>query len=197
MSTTVGDGISKTMIKSKNRKRTAAIALAIRLLLPAIALVITSSIVEASGASKAITGAALKRVGAPLSQVLRAEARRDALSVARPASRPLTFHRYTTAFRARQEIRRGLSADTHMTPRAKPGRPLSAENAKLRFGIRKPTVRETIVVPKDQPLRHNKAWLGKPGVGETTSPSPVPKGAVTKVVRLKDHHVLHLRRPER
>lgn len=107
----------------------------------------------------------------------------------RPLPVPRTVFRYTTPNRAGAEIRAGIAPGRHMTATASSGRPLSPLSAKRRFGLQKaPTVRETVVLPKGFPVRHNKVPGGTQGAGEVTSSRPVPPSAVRKVVPLRPSH---------
>jgi hypothetical protein len=84
------------------------------------------------------------------------------------------------------ELRRGLQPNTHMTAQGGPGRPLSPNTAKRRYGLRqRPQVRETLRLPKGYPVRSAKAFGGQPGVGELTSPKSLPPTAIQKVVPLR------------
>lgn len=104
----------------------------------------------------------------------------------RPLGAPRTVFRYTTPNRAGAEIRAGIAPGRHMTATAPSGRPLSPLSAQRRFGLQKaPTVRETIVLPKGFPVRHNKVPGGTPGIGEVTSSRSVPRSAIQKVVPLR------------
>ena len=104
----------------------------------------------------------------------------------RPLTAPRTAFRYTTPNRAGAEIRAGIGPGRHMTATAPSGRPLSPLSAKRRFGLQKaPTVRETVVLPKGFPVRHNKVPGGTPGVGEMTSSRSVPSSAIRKVIPLR------------
>ncbi|MEW8054177.1 MAG: hypothetical protein AB2796_02585 [Candidatus Thiodiazotropha sp.] len=108
-----------------------------------------------------------------------------AATMAKPLARARTVHRYTSFVRGRGEKASGLSPNTHMTVRARPGRPMSPENAQRRYGLAyRPRVRETIVLPKGFPVRHNKVVGGAPGVGELTSPKPVPATNIRRSVSL-------------
>lgn len=149
---------------------------------------------EAGGFGKALFSRALKggvkgqaaRSAKPVTQqMLKREAARDAATAAKPLAAPRTVHRYTTAERAAQEAKHGLKPGTHMAPNARSGRPLTADNARDRYGLpTRPEVRETIVLPKGHPVRHNRALYGQPGWGELTSPKALPPDAVRRVVPL-------------
>lgn len=104
----------------------------------------------------------------------------------RPLPAPRTVFRYTTPKRAGAEIRAGIAPGHHMTATAPAGRPLSPQSAKRRFGLpTAPTIRETVVLPKGFPVRHNKALGGSPGFGEITSSKAVPPSAILKVIPLR------------
>lgn len=101
-------------------------------------------------------------------------------------TKPRTVFRYTTRPRARTEISKGIPPGRHMTSHAGPGRPLRAERAKQRFGLpQRPDARETVRLPKGQPVQFNRALGGKPGTGELVSPKRVPPKAIEKVVPLR------------
>ena len=121
-----------------------------------------------------------------MSRLLKRDLANHAATAAKPLVKPLTVQRYTSSAQANREIKAGLAAETHMTPHAARGRPLSPESAQRRYGLTKPPeVRETVRLPAGQPVRHNKAQGGEPGQGELTSTQPVPKGSVIKVVPLQ------------
>jgi len=135
----------------------------------------------ASPARRAVTRAAGR---AMRERILRLDAMRHRVPV-KPLARPRVVHRYTTLTRARQEMRRGIEPGRHMTATARRGRPMSAERAKTYYGLlRKPTVRETIQLPKGFPVRHSHATNAARGVRELTSPQRVPPEAIKKVVPL-------------
>jgi hypothetical protein len=143
------------------------------------------------GIGKALLGRALKgNAGNPAaksawSQIYKHDAARHAATPAKPSAAPRTVHRYTTSKQGTRETKQGLKPDTHMTPAATPGRPLTAGHAQQRYGIEtKPEVRMTIELPKGFPVRHNKALAGEPGRGELTSPQALPPDAIKRVVRL-------------
>lgn len=155
----------------------------------ALVLVLAPVTLDAQAARGVARGAArgaVRALPAPLARLLRKEAARDASTVARPLRSSRTVFRFTSAKRAGQEQQRGLAAGTHMTSRGGPGRPLSASTAQRRYGLpTTPQVRETIVLPRGTPIRFNRAWLGRRGVGEATSPKALPPSAVRRVVRLR------------
>jgi len=104
----------------------------------------------------------------------------------RPLPQPRVVQRYTSKTQAQRELRRGLSPGSHMTAVARPGRPMSPQQAKQHYGLlRKPSVRETIQLPKGFPVRHSHATNAARGVRELTSPQRVPPGAIQKVVPLR------------
>jgi hypothetical protein len=121
--------------------------------------------------------------GRSAGQVLRRDLVRDRAIKARPLSRPRTVFRYTSKAQARTELRRGILPGRHMTSNGGSGRPLSGVAAQQRYGLpRRPQVRETIRMPKGQPIRSAKALGGRPGVGELTSPKRLSPGGITNVV---------------
>jgi hypothetical protein len=117
------------------------------------------------------------------SSLLRRDLARDAASPVRRLAEPRTVFRYTSRAQARHELRTVIAPGRHMTSRAQPGRPLGARTAKKRYGLpAKPEVRETVKLPPGQPIRLNRALGGEAGRGELTSPAPVPRAAIRKVV---------------
>ena len=117
----------------------------------------------------------------PYSAIRRRDAARDAKTPAKPLARPQTVYRYTSKQQAQVEMRKGLPPGKHMTANAPAGRPPSSATAKRSYGLnRQPTGRETIVLPKGQPVKTNKVLGGTPGKGEITSTQRVQAGAVKK-----------------
>jgi len=117
---------------------------------------------------------------------LRRDAARDRLLPAKALTRPRSVFRYTSPAQAAREAKVGIPARSHFTSRAGPGRPLSGSAAQKRYGLpRIPLVRERITLPAGQPVRAGRAIGGSPGIGELTSPKPLPPGAVRGSVRLK------------
>lgn len=118
-------------------------------------------------------------------RAFRKDAARDAKTAAKRLLRPKTVFRYVPAKTAKREMRLGIPARTHLTAAGGPGRPLGAGNAMRRYGLgRRPETRETVRLPKGFPVRFNRAVLGKPGVGEMTSPKSLARKAVIKSVPL-------------
>jgi len=117
-------------------------------------------------------------------QIFKLDARRHRVPV-RPLPQPRTVHRYTTKTLAQQELRHGIPPGSHMTALARRGRPMSAQQAKQYYGLfRKPSVRETIQLPKGFRVRHSHATNAARGVRELTSPKRVPPEAIKKVTPL-------------
>lgn len=115
------------------------------------------------------------------SAIRRRDAARDAKTPAKPLARPQTVYRYTTKRQAQMDMRKGLPPGKHMTANASAGRPPSSATAMKSYGLnRQPTGRETIVLPKGQPVRTNKVLGGTPGRGEITSTRRVQAGAMKK-----------------
>lgn len=122
---------------------------------------------------------------AAMARLFRQDFKNHAAVVARPLSRPRTVHRFTTTNQARREVGQGLAPNAHMTATARPGRPLSAEAAQRRYGLpAKPQVRETIRLTAGTSLRHTHAAGAARGVGELTSPRPLPPTVIRKVTPL-------------
>ena len=117
---------------------------------------------------------------------LRRDMERDRITAPRILDRDRLVSRYTTMRRAHIEAREGLDAGTHFTSRLRPGRPLSAEHARLRYGLStRPEVRERILLKRGTSVRINKALGGEPGVGEITVVRRAPKSVVQDVRRIK------------
>lgn len=136
---------------------------------------------EASPWRKAVA----RGVATRFTKVLRGDWLRDRVTRVRPLPKGRTVFRYTPRAQARQELRQGILPGRHLTARGTPGRPLSGVQAQRRLGLpQPPAVRETIRLPKGQPVRPNKVLGGAPGVGEITSPSRIPSAAITRVVPL-------------
>jgi len=159
-----------------------------------VALVLAGPVVpvgaEAGGLHSAISRGAAKGTARAATKastrVLRHDLVRDRATLARPLARERSVFRYTTADKARRELRAGIAPGTHMTSRAVRGRPLVAGKAQSRYGLQsRPDVRETVRLPGRQPVRINRAVGGAPGVGEITSPKRVPARAIERVVPLK------------
>jgi hypothetical protein len=136
-------------------------------------------------AARAARSHSLKGVQKVNPEILRRDLLRDKVTKARPLAAERRVFRYTTRDRARQEIRRGITPPSHMTSRASRGRPLSREKARSRYGLTaRPQVRETVRLPKGQPVRTNKSLGGSPGVGEITSSKSIPPKAIERVTPL-------------
>lgn len=117
------------------------------------------------------------------------DAARDRSSKVKTNGRDRTVYRYTTKEQAEREKRQGIAPNSHMAP-GNPGRPLSKQQATTKYGIREghAEVRETIRLPKGQPVKNNKTIGGQPGVGELTSPKPVGPERISNTVQLRDRH---------
>lgn len=119
-------------------------------------------------------------------QILRKDIWNHNHTQVRPLPESRTVHRYTTSSQATRELKTGIPPGDHITSGAHPGRPPSPDAARQRFGLsRSPEVRETVVLPKGFPVRHNKVPGGQPGTGEITSPKRVPSAAVKRVTPLR------------
>ena len=144
---------------------------------------------DAAGLGKAAARAArshsLKGVQKVNPEILRRDLLRDKVTKARPLAAERRVFRYTTRDRARQELRRGIPGQSHLTSRAGRGRPLGPGNAQRKYGLpQRPQVRETVRLPKGQPVRTNKSLGGSPGVGEITSSKSIPPKAIERVTPL-------------
>ncbi len=115
----------------------------------------------------------------PYSALRQRDRARDAKTPAKPLPQSRTVYRYTTKEKAEKDMRVGLRPGKHMTSNGSAGRPLSPATAKANYGLkRQPTVRETIVLSKGQPVRKDKVLGGARGKGEITSTKRVPPSAV-------------------
>jgi len=131
-------------------------------------------------------GAGLPHRRPPGPDIVRRDLLRDQATASATLPKPRTVFRYTSAGRARTELRTGIAPRRHMTAHGGRGRPLGAARAQERFGLpRRPGVRETIRLPQGQPVRSNRALGGSAGMGELTSPRRVPPQAITRVVPLR------------
>lgn len=136
--------------------------------------------------SRAITRAARSSLAADARALLKRDLARDLATASKRLLKPRRVFRFTTTERALREAKRGLPPGTHMTSKAGPGRALSAITAAKKFGLsRTPSVRELIELPRGTAIRLNKALRGWRGVGELTSPRPVPPSAIKKVIPLR------------
>jgi hypothetical protein len=137
-------------------------------------------------AARAVRSHSLKGTHRINPEILRRDFLRDRATKARALAADRRVFRYTTKDRAKQELRKGISPQSHMTSRAGRGRPLGRAKAQSRYGLSaRPQVRETVRLPKGQSVRTNKSLGGAPGVGEITSPKQIPPKALEKVVPLQ------------
>jgi hypothetical protein len=135
------------------------------------------------GAARSVAGGARQST---VRRALRADWLRDRRTAVRPLRQPRTVFRYTTRRQMQRELRRGIAPGRHMTSRARPGRPLTADRAARRYGLpAKPEVREAVRLNPGQPARLNRALAGERGRGELTSPRRVPAEAIRRVVPLR------------
>ena len=149
-------------------------------------IMLGGSAAEAGGLGKAVVRGSARSAKRSFSTVLRRDVLRDRATRFRPLARPRTVFRYTTRSQARRELRKGILPNRHTTSRALRGRPLSPLRAQQRYGLpRPPQVRETLRLPRNLPVRHNRALGGARGVGEITSVRRLPAQAIKKVVPLK------------
>lgn len=145
---------------------------------------------EAGGLAKAAfrgaTRSSTRAFRRTAARTLRRDLLRDRATRVRLLSKDRAVFRYTTKAQARQELWIGIRPGRHMTARATTGRPLSPVRAQRRYGLpQQPEVRETIRLPKGQPVRPNRAVGGAAGVGELVSSRRVPPEAIEKVVPLR------------
>ena len=141
----------------------------------------------AGGTARALTNAATHRIEASLvRQELTSEALRDLKTPVTRLPKSRIVWRYTKKQYAQEEQRAGIASNRHLTAQRTGSKPLSAYSAQRRYGLHLlPEVRETVLLPRGHPVRINKAWRGQPGVGEITSPQPLPRTAIIAVRSLK------------
>lgn len=73
-----------------------------------------------------------------------------------------------------------------MTAQASKGRPVSADTAQKRFGIKhRPQMRITARINKGHPVKKNKVIGGEPGYGEITSPKRISPSQILRIDPLK------------
>ena len=139
----------------------------------------------AKSAGRGVARAAERKAEQRAAQILRKDIWNHHHTEVRPLPVPRTVHRYTSRSQATRELKNGIPPGDHMTATARPGRSLSPDAARQRYGLsRSPEVRETVVLPRGFPVRHNKVPGGQPGTGEITSLKRVPPAAVKKVTPL-------------
>jgi hypothetical protein len=150
------------------------------------ALVASAGCVRAGGAAaRTAARGAVKATESGVARILGSDAVRDARLAVKPLSTKRTVFRYTTAEGAAAEARTSVPAGSHMTSRGGSGRPLSASSAQARFGLPKlPTARETIVLPRGQPVRIGRVIGGRAGFGEITSAKKVNGASIKRIVRV-------------
>lgn len=120
-------------------------------------------------------------------EILRRDALRDAKSKAIPLEKQHNVYRYTSKEQAIYEKNHGIAAGSHMTSGVIKGRPINAETAQKRYGLRKkPEVRMEVRVPEGQPIRKNKVISGAPGYGEWTSTRKIAKNQITAIKTFND-----------
>lgn len=119
-------------------------------------------------------------------KILKRDAARDAATVAKPLKRERSVYRYTNWQAARAAKKTGIKAGSHMTAGIRRGRPISAETARLRYGLgSKPSARIKIKIPKGHPVRKNKVIGGKPGWGEITSTKKISPKHIEGINKIK------------
>jgi hypothetical protein len=116
----------------------------------------------------------------------RREHARDNKTPTKPLERDTRVYRYTTKEEVARLRRDGVPSRTHMTSHGGAGRPLSADKAQKREGLRKtPDTRVTIDVPGGTPVRKNRVMGGERGRGEMTTTKRLPPSSVEKSVPLR------------
>jgi hypothetical protein len=143
----------------------------------------------AAGLGKAVVRGGSKSIARTLRKpVYRSRAfdlSRDRRTPVRVLKQDRMVDRYTHSARATGEVKRGIPSGRHMTSVSTP-RPLTAKSARQRLGLStSPNVVERIRLEKGTPVRFNKVVGGKPGYGEITVPSTIPKASVSRVLKLR------------
>jgi hypothetical protein len=161
------------------------------LLAIAVAVGLTAQ-AEASMLGRSIARGAARSVGKSLRRsrvcgLLCRDAARDAASPIKTLKKGRVVSRYTTREEAAFAARTGVAAGKHLTARPPRGRPLGPQHAKERYGLAKePQARIDVEMSAGQRVRANRVMGGtEPGWGELTSPDPLPKEAVRKVIPLR------------
>jgi hypothetical protein len=133
------------------------------------------------GSGKSI-GRSLRR---PLSRPRLFDLKRDRKTPVSVLKQDRMVDRYTRSARASAEAKRGIPPYTHMTSTSS-RKPLTASIAKRRLGLSTtPDVVERIQLKKGTRLHFNKVVGGKPGYGEITVPSRLPKSSISRVIKLR------------
>lgn len=160
------------------------------LLVLAIAVPVSQP-VEAAGPAKIIVKSVQKKMpGSNWSgRIERAEAKdlaRDRASSAKPLDRERVVTRFTSKNQAAYERQHGLGDGIHVTSRElSAGRAPSGNTARETYGLRNPPeVREKIRLPEGTMVKFNKAYGGKPGMGEIVLAERLPPGVVEKSIPL-------------
>jgi translation initiation factor IF-2 len=143
---------------------------------------------EALVAERAAAARAAKLQGerqAALRRALVKDSKRDAATKTVPLKAERRVWRYTSKQEAERELKSGVPAGAHMTPKVGPGRPPSGVTAQHQYGLpRAPEARMKIRLDRGTPVAHNKALAGQAGRGELTAPATVPKENIEKVIVL-------------
>jgi hypothetical protein len=140
----------------------------------------------AKSAGRGVARAAERKAGQRAAQIFRKDMWNHRHTPPAPLPQSRTVHRYTSSRQGTQELRKGILPGNHMTATAPPGRSLRPDAAQKRYGLSgPPQVRETIVLPRGFPARHNNVPGGQPGIGEITSPKRVPPQAIKKITPLR------------
>ena len=111
-------------------------------------------------------------------EIVKKDMARDKKTKAKPLLKDRTVYRYTTKERAKIEAKKGIAPGSHVTAKGGPGRPLSAAEAKHRYGLKEtPEVRESVELKKGDKVRSNRVIGGEKGTRElkTTQREKVTK----------------------
>ena len=118
-----------------------------------------------------------------LADIKKRDLERDNKTKPKPLPQDRTVYRYTTKDKAKIEAKKGIKPESHLAAKGGPGRPLSAAEAKHRYGLEKtPNVRETVELKKGDKVRSNRVIGGEKGRGELKT---TKEEKVKKVVNLK------------
>lgn len=124
--------------------------------------------------------------GARLGRIFARDAARDRATPSILLKKGRNVFRYTTPTVAAREARAGFRAGSHFTSRATSGRPMSAASAGQRFGIGPDRTRRIkVTLPPGTPVRFNKLFGGKRGVGEISIGKKVRPNAIDGTVTLR------------
>jgi hypothetical protein len=116
-------------------------------------------------------------------EIKKRDMERDLKTKPKPLAQDRTVYRYVTKEQAKIDAKKGIPRESHLAAKGGPGRPLSADEAKRRYGLeKKPEVRETATLKKGDKVRSNRVFGGEKGVRELKT---TQREKVTKSIDLK------------